>query len=310
MKRIGSMFRFSLCGLAMLGASTFTHAQQADESIGDQLLIQLFDAVDWLESGNDPHRKALALLVRADSAAQTGERLLQPISALIGSAEDGATIQILTRICVLWQIVPRCNEAGLADAMARLDPDNLLTLALLSRGQTQRLETIVSESTRVDDYMAEFIADWWEALKNHPPSDGSPEDALNIAVSLYQGLAAPEWQPLVEICSIDRDERGELAESCGALGQRMVDRARSNAELIVGYSLLAQSAQDPAAAEAVDRRYQAWAERHRCLAQHIDTAVSNELWLQQHYINDLVLRGEPAAVDAMGRRLDADCPDA
>ncbi|NBD95652.1 MAG: hypothetical protein GVY11_04150 [Gammaproteobacteria bacterium] len=171
------------------------------------------------------------------------EWFMAEVESILDSEPTGAVVYMIARGCQRLDLLERCSEAGVPEAVERLDGGNVLAMTLFHDSCSPAYRQALISAERVDAHYPEVVSTWFEALVAREPGDMEKGLEFTAATTVAQAIAIPALQPITDRCrgAVGRDEA--LDQACQRLSEQMRTFGRTMLIRAVGFRLAAARAE-------------------------------------------------------------------
>ncbi|WP_376691616.1 hypothetical protein [Wenzhouxiangella sp. EGI_FJ10409] len=272
----------------------------------------------WMVQHDDVEMRAmgLAMLAGRETDALGGDRFIAEVERLLTQDPTAAAVYSIAHTCHERAMIEACREAGVLEAIKRLDAGNAIALGLFQEPDSQAFKETIVSATHVNDYWVERTAAWFEALQSAEVPEELAGQELVAALSIAMAWSHPVLQPMLERCEAAGEaENAGLDAACQRLASRLQESGPTLFWHSMGYAMARTRAEQNTDTELVSRleqQQQAMMDRAACLARS-DSAqetLSGEADGQRRFLEVFRNAGEIAALEFAAGEAASNCPAA
>lgn len=303
---------FLLCGLAVLSTG------QAGEDEANWLKSSDYEELlRWMVDQPDTEMRAagLSALARSGDSGPTIEptQFMAEVESLLQDNPTAAAVSMIARGCHQLDLVDACAEAGVLDAINRLDGGNPLAAAHLHDADSPAFRQMLISAKRIDDHYAEEVTAWFEAFIANKTGDMGEGGQLRLAMAFTMASVTP-LDRLTTRCRAAVATDDALDRACRRLSEWMRDSTHTLILRNVGYGMAAARARAMGLderADALQKEKEAQFARQMCLVQAAEPAlIDAEDGLGKRWLEVFTEQGELAASALVAGEAADECPEA
>lgn len=270
----------------------------------------------WMAEQRDVEMRAVGLAALTEMGqpgpAIEPSRYLSEARALLDDGPTATAVFLLAQGCDNLEVLDACEEAGVLDAVHRLDGGNPAAAGLFHDPGSPGYRSMLIDARYVDDHVPDIVATWFEALQSDAASGVKKGSELLHAFSISLATALPGLGALTEQCraAIETDEA--LDGACQRLSEQMRTSGRSLLMRNMGYGMAVSRAEQIGDQLLADRLRGEGNEIRRlggCLSESATEALSTQPETQRRYLSHLREGGEVAATGWILESFGSRCGD-
>lgn len=307
------MIRITLLAFALVAS---LHATAADKPVPLIETQPYMDVARWMLEQPDLEMRAAGLATLTESIYT--ESVIEPaeymagVESILDSNPTGAAVYMLAQGCQQLDLLEACSEAGVLEAVERLDGGNPLAATLFHDSESPEFRQALIAAERIDDHYPEMVSAWFEALRARRADEMEQGTELVAATSIAMAIAIPAMQPLTERCrsAVGSDEA--LDRACQQLSEQMRTSGRTMILKSVGYGM-AKSRAEKVGNEALVREYEREGSAHMrlagCLSDPATEALTTDFDAQRRFLAEMRANSEVLAFQGLLDKYGSSCEE-
>lgn len=270
----------------------------------------------WMTEQPDADMRA-AGLAALSAMGQPGpaiepSQFLSEAQALIEANPSATAAFLLAQGCDRLDVLDACEDAGVLEAVNRLDGGNPLAASLFHAPGSPAFRDMLLNASQVDDHLPETVSVWFKALQSDAALEVEEETELGSALGISLATALPTLEPLSQRCraAVQADEA--LDRACQRLSEQMRTSGRTLLVRHMGYGMAINRAEETGNQALADRLKADAREIQRlshCLPESATRSLSKNPETQQRYLSLLQGQGEVAATEWLIEEFGSSCEE-
>jgi hypothetical protein len=240
------------------------------------------------------------------------ERYMVEVESILDGDPTGAAVYMVAQGCRRLDLLDACSEAGVPEAVERLDGGNPLAAKLFHDSDSREFRQLLISAEDIDDHYPEGVSAWFEALASRKPDDMAQGTELVAAISIAQASAIPAMTPITQLCrsAVGSDEA--LDRACQRLSEQMRTSGRTMFLKSVGYGMAKTRAEEVGGVALVGELWEESRAHMRpaeCLSDAANEALTNNFDVKRRFVAEMRAHGEVAAIQALIDEYGSSCED-
>lgn len=270
----------------------------------------------WMMQQPDIELRAMGLskLAGTQGDAFGSDRFISEVEQLLTQSPTAAAVFSIAHTCHEQELIEACREAGVLEAIKRLDEGNAIALGLFHEPDSQGFRDALVSATHADDHWIERTAAWFEAFQSAEVPEELAGQELIAAFSIAMAWSHPVLQPLLERCeAAAKSDDDRLDAACQRLAAQLQESGPTLFWHNIGYAMARQRAEhggDTALVSRLEQTRQAMMKRAACLARSdsAEATLSGNADDQRKFLEVFRTAGEIPALEYAAGDAASDCP--